>query len=407
MTIHFLYSLMYLVLVVGLMYLYVVIPYVAFLILRYWRRQTKNRSDTIPPLCGQQQRKTLAILAVVVLLMVSTTYLGHRALWMGKGNGNLVAKEYFIVGQTVNSYKAILTTLLHPELHVIRPMTNLQWVLYKKGVAQISGDDGEPGVWQNMWFHHHFGKKDRKYFGVKGYKPSTKMIKVLDQYWFSLESMATKPFADKEMEEKYLEGFAGLAFSYMLEDGFYSGKRLGSYRKMAKLPEQVKRTKLLLRWLNDLRTRWKNSPTLTRTIHNNPKVLVVAQLALLTKLEDMILAEIHSRKFNCDQPSIHQYVQLRKEFYSPDNGKPAYKKIRNRHERAAIYHIAINSAGARDTKYLVEHYCGYKMAGKMDMSSAAAFAKDKNITPEEQEELECRASLREEVKIIEEQSDAR
>jgi hypothetical protein len=217
--------------------------------------------------------------------------------------------------------------------------------------------------------------------------------------------MATKSFADKEMKEKYLEGFAGLAFSYTLSDGYYSGRLLGSAEPMAKMPEMVQRTRLLVQWLNELRTKWKASPTIARTIQNNPKMLVLSQLALLINLYDMILGEIHAGKFNCNQSSIHQYVKIRKEFYSPANGKPAYKRIRNHQEREAIYHIAVNSAIARDTKYLIEHYCGIEVAGKIDYD--VRLASLKNITPEEQEEFECRASLREEIKIIEEGSNGR
>ncbi|CCK80812.1 uncharacterized protein TOL2_C26530 [Desulfobacula toluolica Tol2] len=371
------------------------------------RASKKNKEIVLLPLIGAKQKKTFKTLAVVVALMSATIYINHRLVWIGKENANLAAKEYFVAGQTLNSYKAILTTFLHPELPIIVPLTKLQWKIYEKGVALLPKNEGEAGVWQNMWFHHHFGKKDRPYFGVKRNRPSPKMVKILDQYWFCLEAMTTKPFADKKMEEKYLEGFAGLAFSYTLKDGYYSGKYLGSAKKMAKLPEMVHRYRLLVQWLNELRAKWKDSASIAQTVQNNPKMEVLSQLTLLINLSDIILGEIHSHNFDCDLSSIHQYIKMRKEFYSPDNGSPVYKKIRNHKEREAIYHIAVNAVGARNTKYLIEHYCGYEVAGKMDMSFAIAFAKDKNITLEQQEELWRRASLREEIKIIEGESDVR
>ena len=347
----------------------------------------------------QRHRKVLLVAFILLFVFNVSLYLRQRSEWMGEDNANLIAKEYFVAGQVLNSYKAFLTTLFHPEWPFIVPLTKLQWMVYVRGASLLPENDGEVGVWQNMWFHYHFGKKDRHYFGVKQNRPSPKMVKILDQYWFCLETMATKSFADKEMREKYLEGFAGLAFSYTLSDGFYSGMLLGSAQPMAKIPEMVQRTRLLVQWLNELRTKWKDSAKATRSVQNNPKMLVLSQLTLLINLYDMILGEIHAGKFNCNQSSIHQYVMMKKEFYSPDSGKPAYKKIQNRQERESIYHIAVNSAIARDTKYLIEHYCGFKVVGKIDY--AVRLASLKNISPEEQEEFECRSSLREEINIIE------
>ena len=362
----------------------------------------KNGETTLSPLIGAAQKRAFTVIAGVVVFMTVTTYTGQRIIWMGDENSNLKAKEYFVAGQTLNSYKAILTTLLHPELPIITPFTKMQWLIYEKGVALLPENEGEAGVWQNMWFHHHFGKKDRSYFGVKDYEPSPKMIRVLDQYWFCLESMATKPFADKEMEEKYLEGFAGLAFSYTLAEGFYSGIRVGSVQRMANLSEHVKRSKFLVQWLNELRTKWNVYPTVAQTVGKNPKLQVLAQLTLLGELQDIIKGAIHNREFSCDLSSIQQYIQVRKEFYAPDNGKPAYKRIMNPRERKAVYYIAIDAVGPKDTKYLIEHYCGFEVVGKVDMTSVVSFARAKNVTPKEQEEFERRASLSDEIKIIEE-----
>lgn len=405
MSIHLVWSLFYLGIIITLLFLYFALPYgfVAFLTHFRKKRKMKKAGESLDGLrVNWQNHKKILFRVFLILLVINSLFYFHlRSEWMGKNNANYEAKEYFVVGQTLNSYKTILTTIFHPELPFIVPFTKLQWLIYNKGVALLPESDGEAGVWQNMWFHHHFGKKDRHYFGVKRNKPSPKMVEVLDQYWFSLKSMATKPFADKEMEEKYLKGFSGLAFSYILDDGFYSGKALGAYRRMAKNPIHVRRSELLLQWLNELRFKWQSSKELTQTVKDNPKLLTLAQLCILKKLEDIILAEIHAGEFNCNQPSIHQYLQIRKEFYSPDNGKPAYKNIKNKQERESIYYIAINSPGARDTRYLIENYCDFEVAGKVDMSFAVAFAKDKNITPERQEDLWCRASLREEIIIIE------
>lgn len=348
------------------------------------------------------KKKSIRTIAIIFLAITSYSvmlYTIERAKWTGSDNANLDAKEYFVVGQTLNVYKAILTAVFHPELPFIVPITQLQWLIYKKGVALLPENDGEAGVWQNMWFHHHFGKKDRQYFGVRHHKPSPKMIKILDQYWFSLESMATKPFADKEMKEKYMEGFAGLAFSYTLMDGFYSGEFLGSAQRMAKMPEMVQRAKNLVQWLNELFIKWNHSPEIMQTVQNNPKLLILYQLTILTNLYDIILGEIHSGKFHCKNNSIYKYVQMRKEFYSPENKVPAYTRIKDYKEREHIYHIAINSSIARDIKYIIEHYCGYEVAGKIRY--AYRLASLKKITPEKQEEFECRSSLREEIQIIE------
>ncbi|PID76552.1 MAG: hypothetical protein CSB24_06055 [Deltaproteobacteria bacterium] len=388
----------------GLLLLYFVFCYGLLLLYGNFRKKRKLKKAG-KPLEGarinwQRCRRIFFRACIVIVVTTSYMYLHLRFQWMGDNNANLKAKEYFIAGQTVNVYKSILTSVFHPELPFIKPLTSLQWLIYNKGVALLPENDGEAGVWQHLWFHYHFGKKDWMYFGVRKNRPSPKMIKILDQYWFCLESMATRPFADREMEDKYLESFVGLAFSYVLYDGFYSGEFLGSATRMAKMPEMTERYRLVVKWVNDLRLKWqdKNAP---RIVHDNPKLMVLSQLTLLITLHNLILGEIHAGNFNCNNASIAQYIKLRQEFYAPDKGKPAYKRVPNLEERKRIYHIAINSGAGRDSKYIIEHYCGYKVAGKVDMTSAIEFAKAENITPEEHEEGRRRDSLFDEIPLLE------
>ena len=401
---HFLMSLMFLILIGGLVYAYIAGTYLSFILFRGVIRRWRNRKseEVQPPIIDTFQKRVFKIVAVLTLIMCTTTYIGLRTKWTTKDNGNLVAKEYFVAGQTLNAYKAVLTTFLHPELPIILPMTKLQWFIYEKGVAYLPENDGEAGVWQNYWFHYHFNKRDWEYWGVVGHKPSPKMVKILDQYWFCLETMATNPFADKKMNNQYLEGFPGLAFRYAQEKGFYSGKHVGSAHRMAQLPKYVDRSYKLVKWLSEVRSKWETSPEMAERVLQNPKLFVLYQLGQLRELQDIMHGEIYSREFSCDKPYIQQFINTRKEFADPDVGYPAYSQISNAKEKKSIYYIAINSAGPRSFKYIVEHYCGLAVAGEEDMSTAIRFAKDYNITPEEEAERQNRAGIPDEIKILEE-----
>jgi hypothetical protein len=228
------------------------------------------------------------------------------------------------------------------------------------------------------------------------------MVRLLDQWWFSLETMATKPFADKQMEDLYCQGFASLAFSYSNNRGFYSGKIVGSAQRMAMMPAHVERSRLLSHWLWDLPGKWETSFFMKELLKKHPKVEVLRQMTLLLQLTALIQGEIHSRTFSCDNESVKRYIRARREFVDPADGKAAYLKMRDREQAQRAYRMAIEGTGPRSTKYVIKHFCTVVVAGKEDNSGFARISQYHNRTPERQAEYESSKNYEDEIKILEE-----
>lgn len=61
------------------------------------------------------------------------------------------------------------------------------------------------------------------FLGLNTGESSDKMRRILDQWWFSLKTMGSMPFADRQMEEEhYLPDHPALAFWHKMYDGFYT-----------------------------------------------------------------------------------------------------------------------------------------------------------------------------------------
>lgn len=406
MTMHFLLGLVFLILIIGLACFYVITVYLFVSWLGHVRRKRKAKKqghkNELDLFWCQNRIRRVVLMALLVSVSCTSIYVYERLKWMGSDNANLKAKEYYVAGQVLNGLRAIATNIVHPDLFFMQPANGLQWRIYRQGVKSLPSNDGETGAWQNQWFHYHYSKKHRKAWGALGHKPSLKMIKLLDQWWFCLEAMATKPFADRQMEEElYYQGFHSLALSYRAYRGFYSGKLIGSAQRMAMMPEHVERIRLLSDRLWELPRKWKNSVFMKDLLKKQMKVEVLRQMTLLLLLKELIQGEIHALEFSCTNESVKRYIQARKEFVNPTHGKAAYLKMREKEQAQRMYRIAIEGTGARSTKYVIKQYCGVVVAGKENNSELVRWAKNHNRTPAEQAEENSKDNYMQEIEILE------
>lgn len=408
---HFLMGMFWLAAVMGMISLYVALMYFFYMAVRWfittWRASytKKTASESDEPLWKAGDRKRIRSAIVIAIVASTTAYVNQRATWMGEDNANLKAKEYYVSGQVLNGFRQALTTVIHPDLFVMIPANALQWAIYYQGSKQLPANDGEIGVWQNAWFHSHYSKKGRRQLGLNSGESSDKMRHLLDQWWFCLKTMATRPFADKQMEEEhYLRDYPSLAFSYERCKGFYSHKKIGSAQRLAMIPEHVERARQLSAWLWELPSKWQASPKAREFNAANPKVVALLQTDLLLELISLIQGEIHERKFGCDNESVRRYVDARKEFVEPVDGLPAYKRMKEKDQGKWLHEIAIEDPGARSTKYIITHYCGIEVAGKEDNSKwmYVDVGKLHNRTPDEQSDNNAKLNYEEEVEILEE-----
>lgn len=333
---------------------------------------------------------------------IATIYMGQRIRWTGSDNANLEAKEYFVAGQVLQGFRLLLTSYIHPEIFILQPLNQLQHHIYTKGIRYLPENDGEQAAWKNRWFHYHYNRRHRIALMDKLSKPSERTIHLLDDWWLALESMATKPFADRQMEEiHYYQSYSVAVLSYTLLEGLSTGHIAVSGGRMAKLQLHVTRSRLLVQWLNELRKKWSTSPDTQQFLKSSPKQLAIFQYVLLCELRDVIRGDIHSREFSCDSPFVKQYVHVRKEFVAPENGLPAYKQMKDKVAAKTLYDWAVNNQSSM--RYVLEHYCGYDVAGEEDMSYYETIGYvSKGKTPAEEYEDRVKRNYSEEIKILEE-----
>ncbi len=341
------------------------------------------------------------ILVIFVLSSMLTVYIGQRQKWTGADNTHLKAKEYWVAGQVLQGFRMLLTTVIHPGLCLMTPLNSLQRLIFDKGLEYLPENDGEKEIWENAWFYYHYHRLNRIAFKTIDWRPpSPATIDLLDKWWRCLESMATKTYGDKQMEEEhYYQDYVNLALSYSAFEGIYSGNRVGSNPRMAQDPIHVERSRKLSRWLTELREKWQSTEKSRKLLAEFPKMEVMCQYVMLSELKDVIQGEIYSREFDCANPTVLQYLALRKEFTEPATGRPAYKRMKDRVAADTLYDWAINSQ--MSTKYVLEHYCRVKVAGKEDFSKYESWANNRNISAAMEAQSAAKSNYTDEIKILE------
>ncbi len=280
----------------------------------------------------------------------------------------------WVSGQVLDLYRSVLTRFLHPENRLLLPLNALQESIFNRGSRYLPKNDGEIGIWINNWFIYPYAKRFRI---PKGYAVYTNkleiapmLVKFLDRVWFSIESVATNPIADKQMyEQHYLRNFAGMAHYYAYFKRGYAPGNNGSDFYLCKIPKYIHRSELLVTWLGDLKKRWRNSAYMQKFLKQHPVVAVFRQVAVAIECHFVILGRINSDAFSCNDPYWGTYAQVRKEFLFGEPGKPAsYRMMKDREKAKKFYYIVMQSVAAKFNYYIFQRYCGKKLPGKVDWS---------------------------------------
>ena len=362
-------------------------------------REKKKKSETNTFFSQYYRGKAAKKIALGIIVVCLTVYAVQRGKWMGKDNANLEAKEYWVAGQVLNGFRMVLTTAINPDVPIMVPLNWVQQKIYDEGVSFIPPKDGEIGVWNNAWFLYPYSRMNREPL-MGRYKLMTAF---LDKAWFSLKAMATRPYADHQMEvEHYYRDFVALAVTYDLDRGWYSGSLFGSANRMAQMPKHVQRARDLSRWLLDLRKKWAASPKTKSFIDKHPKLLAMQQYVLSFELMYVIDGEIFAREFKCNDQAVQLYVKNRKEFVDSETGLAAYKRMKSKSQAKLLYKWMVNDYSSRSTKYVLKHFCGIMVAGKEDNSYDESFAKYEKMTAAEEAERSAMNNYSDEIRILRE-----
>ncbi|PNU18528.1 hypothetical protein C2E25_17175 [Geothermobacter hydrogeniphilus] len=312
-----------------------------------------------------KRRKALSFLLIVFLVYHLAFYIQQRQQWMGRDNAHLEAKEYFVAGQVLYGFRALLTRFIHPDIVVLWPLNALQEKIYSDGVKLLPKKDGERYVWQQLWFLYPYTRTLRETWDGDDNKYSPNMVKLLDRYWDSLQGMATQPFADAQMKhEQYYRNFPALAFYYNLKKAQHYESVWGALQVLAQDPVQIERTNLLIRWLGELRSKWQDAQTMRNVLKKHPLIAVARQEALLSGLEFAMETLILNKQFRCDHPYVQLYVKTRAEFVGSREHPSPLMRLRNAKQREYHYDARINWVGARFYKRMLPKYCGIEVAGE-------------------------------------------
>ncbi len=417
-----------------LVWLYTLLPLMLFIIVRniprffrYFRKKDTVSSISLASLFTAGDRR-LALLFLCIVFFASTgIYAGQRRQWMRADNANLQAKEYYVVGQVVYTYRrAISSFLAHPDMYkILVPLNAFQKLIYTMGVTQLPADDAEEAVWAEQWFvyiysrnlkvkqgsYSDYGELGKGMFrGANGKiltKEEAKKGEVpllpsdneyFDLVWHCLETMATREFADKEMREHhYLRNYPGMAHYYALKASRgYAKLFLGSRRFYVQMESMTKRNELLVDWLEELPDKWRQSEKISSFIREHPKVEAMREMALILTLVNIFDARIWAKEFDCADPYFRRLYAIRGQLVGENNTTSVLLLMKEKRTALQFYKVAINSPMARFSNFVAKELCGTALPGKENMREFEQRA----ISPEDARRRDIRALFSPELKLL-------
>lgn len=375
--VHIIGGVAYLVLITLLVFGYFLVFYWISHFFRWlWRELHTDIREAVKPevFFKGLGKKTLRLFIFVFCAIAAFNiafYINQRSDWMGDDNAHYKAKEYYVAGQVLYLYRSFLTKFIHPDIFILSPLSFLQDSIYKTGIKYLPDNDGEIGVWTDQWLVYPYSKKSRlpwnytKY--VNKHQKAPKLIELLDRSWFAIESMATKPFADRQMyEQHYLRNFPGMVFYYSLNDGFYIGNITGSLFKLSTIPEFIQRSENILIWLEELKSNWQKSERTLAFLKEEPRVEALRQAAFAINAKFILISRIDTGRFVCDDPYWKMFKEVRRDYSHGESGVPAVARMRDRETAERLKYIIADGEGSKFDWWVLHHYCDMDIGGDIN-----------------------------------------
>lgn len=308
------------------------------------------------------KKKIVFFLLIIIFIFGNISfYLKERAHWINDNHTNLKAKEYFILNNMVFFYRKMLNIFVEVDNPVMYPLNNLQEVIYNKGIKHLPKDDAEIAIWKYKFFLYFYVRKN--------YKPdkylsnskiiSKKRVKILNDMYWAIETLATRPISDSEMNHMKYKIFPLIVSYYELSKGNYFGSKAGYYRIKALMQnkEHVQRIEKIINWLIIFKGEWNSDLILYKEIDKkHPEIIVAHYLALIGFIEVILDKAIQNKSLLCDNPYIDLYAKSRKEIYV-DGKNSALFKLKNGQDKV-LYQMIFQTQLTKILLYELHEKCG-------------------------------------------------
>ena len=307
------------------------------------------------------KKKIVKVFILFLIAINLSIYTFQRFEVMNKNSAYHLAKEYYIVGNILFSFRKALITIvgIPPERKLIRPLENLQRAIFNSGVKHLPKDDGEWGIWLYHYFIYPYSITMHLpyYIDTKKDKITPYFKQIVDDSYKALKFIATKPIKDKNFNEKKYLIYPVFAMYYEHASILYfipSKYNPWIYTKYFEDLNHVKKFKWVLHWALKLEKEWIKNSKAYSYIKNHPK-LELAQINAVINITKLILYhQMYHEKFRCDSYYVKIYYKYVYRFNG--NNSPKYrvkKRVKESYESIINdYGTIISTIGHR--------LCGYK-----------------------------------------------
>jgi hypothetical protein len=279
---------------------------------------------------------------------------------LGAENANRDAKQYWAAGQVLCSTRLVLSEFMFPDNPLLHPFNNLQRIIFNQGIQHLPINDAEIGVWTNVWFVYPFSRQLSPTTGSENKWTSERLKNLLEEAWFSIETVATRPFLDPKMEAlHYLRDFPEMALAYACHENFLTDENDPDISFMYTEKKHADRSRKMLRWLAQIEEKWKRSKKAYPFVQSHPEIEMMRQAAMIMKLADLIHTRILEGTFRCTSVEIRRYVEMRNRFFKTG----AYRKIGDPAISDLLAHEAKETFQARFLRYALDQYCDIQVMG--------------------------------------------
>ncbi|MFZ5997811.1 MAG: hypothetical protein ACOYW7_10025 [Nitrospirota bacterium] len=306
------------------------------------------------------------IVTLILAFIIATNiffYFNERIHWINDDHAHLKAKEYYVLGRMVFFYRKMLSLLIKVDNPIMSPLNSLQETIYNKGISYIPENDGERAVWKYNFDLYFYGRgfylpNDGTPETINAVSPLRK--KILDDTYNVIETLATKPIADREMNETRYKIFPLIAAFYGSNQYYYFGNEAHYSRgiRLIEDTEKIGRVKKIVYWLVDLRQAWDSnkSPWILNEIRTKePQIEMFYYDALIHATQNILVRQLADLEFSCEGYYTKLYAQKRREFID-------FLSVRQGRIRAdqikLIYGMTFESERAKTFSYLLNAKCG-------------------------------------------------